>query len=137
MENNYKIILKSSKGKDINEYINIGSVVEEYGEKVIRYTNYEGDISYDTKIIIGNEIVSVVNSGNIDSIMNFELGKTYKSVIKTEFGNIPLEIKSNRIYKDINENSLYLLIEYEAFFAENPELFKIELSANRIKNTIL
>jgi len=132
MENNYKIILKSSKGNEISEYINLGTVLEEYGEKVVKYTNYEGDISYDTKIVIGSDIISVINSGNIESVMNFEKGRTYSSVIKTEFGNIPLEIKSKQILKDIRESSLYIMIEYEAFYSENPELFKIELRADRI-----
>jgi uncharacterized beta-barrel protein YwiB (DUF1934 family) len=132
MENDYRIKLKSSKGKETSEYINLGTVCEEYGEKVIKYTNYEGDISYDTKIVIGKEIISVVNSGNIESVMNFEKGRTHNSVIKTEFGNIPLEIKSKHILKDISKNSLYLKIEYEAFFSENPEMFMIELRAERI-----
>jgi uncharacterized beta-barrel protein YwiB (DUF1934 family) len=132
MENNYKIILKSSKGNEISEYINLGTVLEEYGEKVVKYTNYEGDISYDTKMVIGSDIISVINSGNIESVMNFEKGRTYSSVIKTEFGNIPLEIKSKQILKDIRESSLYIMIEYEAFYSENPELFKIELIADRI-----
>jgi len=132
MENDYRIKLKSSKGNEISEYISIGTVLEEYGEKVIKYTNYEGDISYDTKIVIGSDIISMVNSGNVESVINFEKGRTHNTVIKTEFGNIPLEIKSNHILKDISKNSIYLMIEYEAFYSENPELFKIELRADRI-----
>jgi uncharacterized beta-barrel protein YwiB (DUF1934 family) len=57
---------------------------------------------------------------------------TNSSVIKTEYGSIPLEIKSNNIIKDIKENSLYLLIEYEAFYSDAPENFKIEIKAERI-----
>jgi len=132
MENDYRIKLKSSKGNETSEYISIGTVLEEYGEKVIKYTNYEGDISYDTKIVIGSDIISMVNSGNVESVINFEKGRTHNTVIKTEFGNIPLEIKSNHILKDISKNSIYLMIEYEAFYSENPELFKIELRADRI-----
>jgi len=132
MENNYRIKLKSTKGKEISEYINLGTVCDEYGEKVIKYTNFEGDLSYDTKIVMGKEIISVVNSGNIESIMNFEKGRTHNSVIKTEFGNIPLEIKSRHILKDISNNSLYLKIEYEAFFSENPEIFIMEIRADKI-----
>jgi uncharacterized beta-barrel protein YwiB (DUF1934 family) len=132
MENNFRITIKSARGNDAGEYINLGTVSEEYGDKVIKYTNYEGDFVYDTKVVIGNEIVSVINTGKVESVLNFEKGTTSSSVIKTEYGNIPLEIKSNNIVKDLKENSLYLLIEYEAFYSDTPELFRIEIKAERI-----
>lgn len=132
MNNNYKIILKSTSGGATGEFINTGVLTEEFGEKALSYTSYSDEVDYETKIILGKDMVSVINSGSLTSVFNFEQGKTHDSSIVTEYGSLPVSIKTNSIHRIFSEDSIFLKIEYQTFISDKPDNFIMEISAQKI-----
>ena len=132
MENDYKITISTQNGGESNQIINLGTVYKEYGDNIVEYTNYAADFTYKTKVVIGEEIVTIINYGGVDGVINLEKGQTLSSVINTGSMQIPLKVKLNRLEKEITENSIFLKVEYEIAYFDNPENFKIELQAVKI-----
>ena len=67
---------------------------------VLMYKNREQ--ACDTKVVVDSSSVSVTHSGSVETTMVFKNEYTYKSNYGLEYGELDLEVRTERIFVDIN-----------------------------------
>ena len=80
----YKITIKSTVDGETNEIVAFGNVFKEYGSTAIDFSDEENG-NY-TKIVIGEDMVSIIKEGDISTVLLFERGKSTFSELSTEYG---------------------------------------------------
>ncbi len=126
----YKITIKSTVDGELNEIVAYGDVFNEYGSTVIEFTDeVTGNYS---KIVIGEDMVSIIKEGEINTVFLFERGKTTFSELFTEYGEIPVETHTTDIVQDSTEDSVMLKLVYTSFTGGMSERFDVSVTALKL-----
>jgi len=127
----YRITIKSTIDGETNEVITLGDVVKEYGSTSVSYVD---DINNNsTRIVIGEDIVSIIRGGEMDTIMTFEKGKTTYAAIRTEYGEIPLDLETTGITSGEWDGGIDLDLKYTTNLAGESSKFNVYVRAERIE----
>lgn len=126
----YRITIRSTVDGETNEVIALGDVVKEYGSTTI---NYEDDVNNNsTRIVVGQDIVSIIRGGDMNTIMTFEKGKTTYAAIRTEYGDIPLDLETTDITCGEWANGVNLGLKYVTNLAGESSKFDVSVKAEKI-----
>lgn len=127
-----KVILnsKSSGGESI--MLADGVAYEEYGETVVSFDNAEGYSKVFTKVVLGKDIVSIVKSGEISTVMTFEKDKNGSAEINTDIGKMIFPFHTTNLQKKITEKEITLNLTYQSSESNASENFSVELICNYI-----
>ena len=126
----YKITIKSTVDGELNEIVAYGDVFNKYGSTVIEFTDeVTGNYS---KIVIGEDMVSIIKEGEINTVFLFERGKTTFSELSTEYGEIPVETHTTDIVQDSTEDSVMLKLVYTSFTGGMSERFDVSVTALKL-----
>ena len=126
----YKITIKSTVDGELNEIVAYGDVFNEYGSTVIEFTDeVTGNYS---KIVIGEDMVSIIKEGEINTVFLFERGKTTFSELSTEYGEIPVETHTTDIVQDSTVDSVMLKLVYTSFTGGMSERFDVSVTALKL-----
>ena len=103
---------------DEEDIIELRTEGKYYNEDDTDYLIYEeselsGLLGTTTEIKIRGNQVELNRKGEHESTMSFEKDKRYQSVMSTPMGNIPIEIMTNNISYDLDNDPLSLKLEFE------------------------
>ena len=126
----YKITIKSTVDGETNEIVAFGNVFKEYGSTAIDFSDEENG-NY-TKIVIGEDMVSIIKEGDISTVLLFERGKSTFSELSTEYGEIPVETRTTDISEILTDDSVMLKLAYTSFVGGLTERFDVNVTAEKI-----
>ena len=126
----YKITIKSTVDDETNEIVAFGNVFKEYGSTAIDFSDEENG-NY-TKIVIGEDMVSIIKEGDISTVLLFERRKSTFSELSTEYGEIPVEPRTTDISEILTDDSVTLKLAYTSFVGGLTERFDVNVTAEKI-----
>ncbi len=109
--------LQSYAGDGEDSDIELVSECEFYQEDGVYFCNYEeseitGLGGTKTSIEIGNDYVSLLRRGTVNSQMLFIEGKKTTSLYSLPFGELTIDIHTKSLSADVNENGGKLKVDY-------------------------
>ena len=78
-----------------------------------------------TKVTIDATSVTVTHTGSVETTMVFKNGYTYRSNYGLEYGDIDMEICTDRIFVDVNNDGGSIELWYELLLGGNPSSAKM------------
>lgn len=127
---NYRITIKSTVDGETNEIMMFGDVSREYGCTTVSYLDEESNDP--TKIVIGNGLVSISRSGEMNTLLTFEKDKIYTANINTEYGEIPMEIQTLGLTASEFTGGVDLKLSYITDIAGYTSRFNLSLHAEKL-----
>lgn len=106
----YRIEMKSTVDGEVSEIITYGDVFREHGGTVVFFSDPDGDT--EVRIVVGEEMVSVVRSGEIETVMTFEKGRTLSADLVTEYGTLSFPYYVDRVFTHVGERGVRVILEY-------------------------
>ncbi len=88
-----------------------GIFYRENATYVLEYDNKEQ--ACKTKVVVDVNSVSVTHTGAVETCMVFKNGYTHKSSYGIEYGDIDMEIRTERIFADVNSEGGSIELWYE------------------------
>ena len=126
----YRITIKSTVDGETNEIIMLGDVFREYGFTTV---HYEDEDSHDpTKIVIGDGVISIARTGEMNSVLTFEKDAVCSASIVTPFGEIPLSVKTIDLSAVEADGNVDMSIDYVTEIGGNSSRFNISLRAEKL-----
>lgn len=115
---------------ETNEIITFGSVNKEYGSTYVNY--YDDETQSPTRIVIGQDNVSIIREGEINSVLTFEEGKVTDSTIRTAYGDIPLSLQTIGVGRTEWDGGVGVNLDYVTDLGGETSRFAISVRAERI-----
>ena len=127
----YRITIKSTVDGETNEVILLGDVSREYGFTTVRYE--DADNLDPTKIVIGNGVISIARTGEMNSVLTFEKDKTYSASILTDFGEIPVVLTTIDVSAEEIDGNVDMQLDYVTDFGGKSSRFNVSVKAEKLR----
>lgn len=100
--------------KDCLEFMTQGKYFLKNNKHYISYeeSDEEGNIT-KSRVKAYDKCVEVTRKGGINNKMTFVEGKTYQSLYSTFVGELLMEVKTDKVVVEENENQLLIDVKYE------------------------
>lgn len=125
----YKIVLNSVTDGESTQIITDGDVINENGTTSVSFVDSQtGD---STKIVINDEVVSIIKFGTISSILEFSIGEETNTFLTTPYGVLPIKLKTSSVKCERDNDSVRVSLDYNTYFESEVSRFEISLTATR------
>ena len=96
-----------------------GTMYYKSGVYHVFYTEYseEGEALSKCRIKCGDGIVEIKREGNYSSRLQFQQGKTFKTVYRTPYGDMPVVIKTKRVLSAVDSVGGKIILDYSMSLA--------------------
>lgn len=88
-----------------------GVFYKQDGTYIVEYENQEQKCK--TKVVVDVNSVTVTHTGSVETCMVFKNGYTHKSNYGIEYGDIDMEIRTERIFADVDGEGGSIELWYE------------------------
>lgn len=126
----YKIVLKTTVDGETTELLSYGDIRSEAGSTVVEFE--EPDAGEITKIVLGGGIVSVVRDGKINSVMQFEKGKSFSADLATEWGSFAFPYTVERAFSHVGESGVRVILSYTSGTEEEAVRYEVDVKCEKV-----
>lgn len=127
---NAKITVYNKKtNEDSIEVIYMGKIKEKNGKVTINYdeSNLTGMEGVFTELILGENYLEIIRTGNVESIFHFREGLKNEVLYTLDFGSLNLTIETHKLYIVKEESEIKIIIIYDIILPGN------DLDRNQMK----
>ena len=123
---------------ELIEFVTEGRFVREADGYLLEYDESElsGTDGCTTRLIIKDDSVTLLRSGDTGTHMFFSQGSVCESNISTPFGTLRLNVFALRVESKLNDHDGRLCLEYELNMGDLSTLNKLDLSFKRMQDCI-
>lgn len=107
-----------------------GTMYYKSGVCHVFYTEYsdEGEILSRCKIKCGDGVVEIKRDGSYASRLQFQQGKTFKTVYSTPYGDMPVVTKTKRVLSAVDSMGGKIILDYSMSVAGNDFVNNVVIS---------